>query len=152
MITIRKSETADTRSCDFSNVTKEQLLSSTYSHQSDVCAGIEFFQELLSEAINNHDNDKVTNIDQFHHDFLTGFKETTWWDNHRKINRHHLFQEDGIPEDVNLVDVIECLTDCVMAGMARTGTVYNLDMPPELLTRAFDNTVKLLKSQIIVKE
>ena len=152
MITIRKSETADTRSCDFSKVTKEQLLSSTYSHQSDVCAGIEFFQELLSEAINNHDNDKVTNIDQFHHDFLTGFKETTWWDNHRKINRHHLFQEDGIPEDVNLVDVIECLTDCVMAGMARTGTVYNLDMPPELLTRAFDNTVKLLKSQIIVKE
>lgn len=152
MITIHKSETADTRSCDSSKVTKEQLISSTYSHQSDVCAGLEFFQVLLLKAANTHDDDKITNINQFHHDFLTKFKETTWWDNHRKINRHHLFQEDGIPEDVNLVDVIECLTDCVMAGMARTGTVYNLDMPPELLTRAFDNTVKLLKSQIIVKE
>lgn len=151
MITINKSETADTRSCDFSKVTREQLLSSTYSHQADVCAGLEFFQNMITEAIDNHDNDKVTNINQFHHDFLTGFKETTWWDNHRKINRHHLFQEDGVPADVNLIDVLECITDCVMAGKARTGTVYPLNISSEVLMNAFNNTVELLTNNVEVR-
>jgi hypothetical protein len=39
----------------------------------------------------------------------------------------------------------------VMAGMARSGTVYELKLPPELLEKAFQNTVKMLKSQVTVK-
>ena len=76
--------------------------------------------------------DKIAGIDGFHRDFLTGFKQTTWWDNHRKINRHHLLQDDGVPADVNLVDVLDMIVDCVMAGMARTGSVYPLDIKPEV--------------------
>ena len=152
MIEIEKSKTADTRSCDFANVTKEQLIASSKQHISDVQHGMAYLAGLLVDSAYNHDPDKLTGIDHFHSDFITGFKETGWYDNHRKVNRHHLLQEDGIPKDVNLIDVMEMIVDCVMAGMGRTGSVYPLNISPELLKKAFDNTVDLLKKQIVVKE
>ena len=150
MIEIRKSQTADTRTCDFANVSKETLLASSKQHIQDVRSGLTFFALLIAEAARDHDADKVTDIDGFHADFVTGFKQTGWWDRHRKLNRHHLTQEDGIPEDVNLVDVLDFITDCVMAGMGRTGDAYPLRLPPELLERAFQNTVSALKAQVVV--
>jgi hypothetical protein len=47
--------------------------------------------------------------------------------------------------------VLEHIADCVMAGMGRSGTVYELKLSDELLQRAFRNTVELLKSRVIVK-
>jgi len=44
------------------------------------------------------------------------------------------------------------ITDCVMAGMGRTGSVYPLNINPQVLMNAFQNTVELLKSQVVVKE
>jgi hypothetical protein len=38
----------------------------------------------------------------------------------------------------------------VMAGMARSGTVYDLHLSPELLEAAFQNTVALLKLNVKV--
>jgi hypothetical protein len=38
-----------------------------------------------------------------------------------------------------------------MAGMARSGSVYPLSLPPELLERAFQNTVSLLKENVRVE-
>ena len=150
MINIKPSETADTRSCDFKNVTKEELLESSQSHISDVVQALIFFTSKLIEAAGKHDYDKLTEIDKFHADFITGFKQTGWWDNHRKIHRHHLTEPDGIPTDVNLIDVLEEIADCVMAGMARTGIVYDMKISPELLAKAHHNTVELLKSQVKV--
>lgn len=150
MIGIHKSKTADTRSCDFSQVTKEQLLASSIQHIGDVKLGMDFMKRLIDNSAARHDHDKISNIDGFHADFVTGFKQTGWWDEHRKINRHHLLQEDGIPANVDLIDVLDMIVDCVMAGMGRTGSVYPLDISPELLKRAFDNTVELLKAEIIV--
>lgn len=152
MIEIHKSKTADTRSCDFPQVTKEQLMESTKQHMADICQGMNFFMAQLHAAALRHDFDKLTEINHFHADFVTGFKKTGWWDNHRKLNRHHLLQEDGIPADVNLVDVLDMIVDCVMAGMGRTGTVYPLDIKPETLMTAFQNTVELLKSRVRVIE
>jgi hypothetical protein len=152
MIEISKSKTADTRSCDFSKVTKDQLMFSSMQHIADVAKGLEFLKELMDKASLKHDFDKLSDIHQFHTDFITGFKQTIWWDNHRKINRHHLLADDGIPADVNLVDVLDMIVDCVMAGMGRTGTVYPLEIKPDVLMAAFQNTVELLKAQIIVKE
>jgi len=152
MITIQKSATADTRTCDFAATTKETLLASSRQHIGDVVKALMFFSGKLGEAAGEHDYDKLTTIEWFHSDFVTGFKETGWWDNHRKIHRHHLGQEDGVPKDVNLLDVLEYIADCVMAGMARSGSVYDLTMPPELLERAFKNTVDLLKAQVVVSK
>jgi hypothetical protein len=151
MITIKPSPTADTRTCDFANVSKETLLESSKQHIWDVIQALQFFQGKLTIAAVRHDVDKLTDIDGFHADFITGFKQTGWWDRHRKLNRHHLNSEDGIREDVNLIDVLDFIADCVMAGMARSGSVYELKLSPELLERAFQNTVILLKSQVTVQ-
>ena len=150
-ITIKPSPTADTRTCDWSKVTKEELLRASLMHKQDIAKAIGFFQMLLSEAAVRHDHDKLHAIDHFHSDFRTGFKEAGWWDNHRRVNRHHLRESDGIPEDVNLVDVLDYISDCVMAGMARAGSVYDITIPPELLSRAFANTVELLKASVEVE-
>jgi len=151
MIEIKKSQTADTRTCDYANVSKEALLASSLQHIGDVVKALAFFSGKLVEAAGEHDYDKLTAIDWFHGDFVTGFKLTGWWDNHRRIHRHHIDKADGVPEDVNLLDVLEHIADCVMAGMARSGSVYDLKLSDELLQKAFKNTVELLKSQVVVK-
>lgn len=152
MITINKSLTADSRTCDFANVPKPQLISSTYQHISDVTMGMQFFCSMLNAAANNHDRDKITNIDQFYADFKTDFKNHTWYDNHKLVNRHHLNSPAGIRDDVNLVDVLEYIVDCVMAGMARSGSVYDITLDADVLVEAFRNTVELFKSEVGVKE
>jgi hypothetical protein len=151
VIEIGKSSTADTRTCDFANTTKETLLESSRHHIGDVSKGLAFFAGRLTEAAGVHDYDKLTGIDWFHQDFVTGFKQTGWWDNHRRIHRHHLGQADGVPDDVNLIDVLEFVADCVMAGMARSGDVYELKLPDELLRKALTNTAELLKKQVTVR-
>ena len=59
---------------------------------------------------------------------------------------------DGVPDDVNLIDVLDMVIDCVMAGMARTGQVYPLKIDPDVLMKAFNNTVELLKDNVVVIE
>lgn len=151
MIEIGKSPTADTRTCDFANTSRETLLVSSLQHISDVQAGLAFFAGVLLRAAGRHDYDKISDIDGFHRDFVTGFTQTGWWDEHRKLNRHHLLQADGVPDDVNLIDVLDMIADCVMAGMARAGSVYPLNIELDVLMRAFQNTVEMLKSQVVVK-
>ena len=150
MIKINKSPTADTRTCDFAKTDKAKLFYSSIQHINDVREGLAFFRKLLSAAADRHDHDKISDIDGFHRDFVTGFKQTTWWDNHRKVNRHHLLETDGVPKDVNLIDVLDMIADCVMAGMARSGSVYPLKISPEVLMQAFQNTVELLKAEVVV--
>jgi hypothetical protein len=150
MITIRKSPTADTRTCDYANVTKETLLTSSRLHISEVRQALGYFRGLLYVAGEKHDLDKISDIDGFYEDFVTGFQRTEWWDRHRTINRHHLLEADGVPEDVNLIDVLDLIADCVCAGMARSGSVYPLHIDPEVLMTAFLNTVEVLKHHVTV--
>lgn len=151
MIEIRKSATADTRTCDYASVSRDQLFESSLQHIEDVRMALRFFSERIMDSAAAHDRDKLTDVAGFHNDFVTGFAQTGWWDRHRRLNRHHLTHEDGIPEDVNLVDVLDFVADCVMAGMGRSGSVYQLNLPDGLLQRAFQNTVTLLKSNVVVK-
>ena len=150
MIQIQKSKTADTRTCDFANVSKDTLLQSSRQHIEDVGKGMDLFRSMLRASAISHDLDKIIDLDGFHSDFVGGFKSTTWWDEHRRVNRHHLLAADGIRDDVNLIDVLDMVVDCVMAGMGRAGTVYPIDIKPELLKRALDNTVELLKNNVTV--
>jgi len=153
-ILINKSPTADTRTCDWSKVTKEELLRSSESHVTDVQCALNMFADMLHEAGSIHDFTKFTELDQFHEDFATGFKQTTWYDNHRKVERHHLAHEDGVRPDVNLIDVIEYISDCVMAGAARSGIdkIYQPEISEEVLKLAFFNTFNLLKNMVVVSD
>lgn len=150
-IVIEVSKTADTRTCDVSLVSKRQLFDSSVQHINDVRLALAFFKGYLSHAADVHDFDKLSDIDSFYEDFQTKFQQTDWWDMHRQLNRHHLAQPDGVPEDVNLLDVLEYIADCVMAGMGRTGSVTPLVMTPALLQRSFENTVTLLKQHVVVR-
>ena len=149
-ITIQESKSADTRSCDVTKVSKEVLLAASHQHIGDVKKGLAFFSAMLGEAAAAHDSTKLSDIDWFFSDFKTGFKTTGWWDKHRKVERHHIGSPDGIRDDVNLVDVMEYIVDCVMAGKARTGTVFPLTLPDAVLQKAFKNTADLLANNVEV--
>ena len=132
-------------------MSREPLLALSAQHIGDVGQALAFFGALLTAAAVRHDTDKLTDIDGFHADFVTGFAQTGWWDRHRRLNRHHLEQPDGIPADVNLIDVLDYIADCTMAGMARSGSVRPLVFDSALLLRAAENTAALLASQVVVE-
>lgn len=156
MIRIKRSPTADSRTCDPMTVSKETLLKSSIEHIGDVRRALEFFIDELHMAGVAHDVDKIGDVEGFHRDFQggEGFTKKAWYQNHIKVNRHHLLEPGGCPDDVNLIDVLDMVADCVMAGMARSGDVYPFPQEklPELLTKAFNNTVELLKQNVEVAE
>lgn len=151
MISIQKSKTADTRTCDPSKVTRAQLQASSVQHIGDVRKALDVFKDMLELAGIEHDKDKLTGMDQFHSDFVGGFKSTMWLENHKRVTRHHLQLDGVVPRDVNLIDVLEMVADCVMAGLGRSGKVYPMKISPDLLQKAFDNTVELLTKQVKVE-
>ena len=150
-IRIKKSSTADTRTCDWSKVTKDVLLSSSRQHIEDVREGLHLFVRMIIKASDDHDHTKISAIDSFFADFQNGFKTTKWWEMHEAVERHHISNQAVIRYDVNLIDVLEYVVDCVMAGKARSGSVYPLKLPHELLEKAFQNTVKILTDSVEVE-
>ena len=149
-IEISKSPTADTRTCEVSEVGIYQLRESSKHHIEDVRKGINFFKGLMDEAASKHDWDKLEDLEGFYKDFKNDFKTDAWYQNHLKVNRHHLMSEEGVPEDVNLIDVMEMVVDCVMAGLSRSGDVYDLEVSSDVLQKSLKNTVDLLKSVVKV--
>lgn len=151
-IKIKPSKTADSRTCDWSKVTKDELLQSSKQHIEDVGKGFDFFSELLQRQKFIHDLTKINDIDGFFEDFRTGFQRKVWWEDHQLKERHHFNNEKFIQDDVNLIDVLDQIIDGVMAGMARSGEYRQERLPPWLLEKAYHNTVKLLLDQVEVTE
>lgn len=151
-IKITKSNTADTRSCDWSKVSKEDLFKASMTHIKDVRKGIAFLIEKLDAIAFKHDHTKIEQIDGFQADFTTGFKNTTWWEMHQKTERHHFNNPDAIQDDINLLDVLEQIVDGVMAGLARTGEYRFEPLADELLQKAYRNTANFLIKHIEVEE
>lgn len=153
MIKVKKTINADTRTAE-ADVTKEMLLKDTKSHIEDVYNGCNFLADMLINAGKNHDYTKIDYIDEFYDNFKTrqqgdNFKKLSWWQKHMK-ERHHL--NDSVPDDVNLIDILEMITDCVMAGKARSGEVYEIIINPDVVVRAINNTQKLLEENIELVE
>lgn len=67
-----------------------------------------------------------------------------WYQLHINKERHHLLSR--CPEDVNLLDVLEMVVDCVCAGMARSGDVYPIEINDDILNKALSNTIELIKN------
>ena len=154
-ILIYKSENADTRSAK-GEVTKDSLLENTLSHIMDVQHVGYWLAEKLKAQVIEHDHTKVDNIDEFYEDFTSGkqnadFKSLPWWQIH-KTERHHL--NDSVPDDVNLIDVLEMVIDCTVAGLARSGSVYGITIPQDVLELAIENTKNMIidNSQVVGEE
>ena len=78
------------------------------------------------------------------------FEEGEWYKFHCENERHHLLNH--CPDDVTLIDVIEMICDCVCAGMARSGSVRDLEINKEILERAVSNTVKMLEDIVELED
>jgi len=155
MIEIPSSRNADSRTAT-EKVSREVLLANSRQHIRDVKEAMNWMAWKLREISINHDWTKIEHIDEFHDDFSKSqngfqgdFKELHWFKDLHLQERHHL--TDSCPDDVNLFDVLERIADCVMAGMARSGSVYDDTLSPELLEKAYQNTVELLKKNTVVK-
>lgn len=142
MLEIIRSQNGDSRTKD-DGFNKETLRTDTESHISDVQKGIEFICEKLREAGRNHDHTKLELFDDFFAAISSGaVKESQWYRTHTTTERHHL--KTHVPNDVTLIDVIEAVVDCTMAGLARSGTVYDIDIDPNVLALAAQNTSKMI--------
>lgn len=151
-IVLRKSENCDTRSAT-KKVTKDELLEQSKQHIEDVGNAINWMISRLRDVAQKHDYTKIDNIDEFHNNFkfiqdgnVGDFKKMNWFQNYHLKERHHL--NDRCPDDVDLFDVMERIADITMAGMARTGKVYDDMLSPEILTKAYKNTIEKLKAVI----
>lgn len=143
MIKVTKSVNADSRTMS-QKTKKPSLLIDTRKHIRDVGKGLEFIADLLRKRGKDHDHTKIQNPEDFYQAIISGhIKDTEWYKYHTTEERHHL--KVHVPDDVNLIDVLEHLVDCTMAGLTRSGEIYDTDIPAEVLVKAAENTVKLIK-------
>ena len=157
-IYVKYSPAADSRTAT-GPVSKEDLLASSVYHIGDVQKALTWLASKLVYAGAMHDHTKISGIDDFYDSFsrsIAGSKTFTqepWYENHISIERHHL--NEKCPEDVTLIDVLERAADITTAAAARGGKVYKVyddTLDPELLLRAYKNTVRLLQEHIIVEK
>ena len=157
MIYIKK-----TNKCDTRTLKKGQTLNikdveeDTKKHREAVYDACQMLATKLEIQAMRHDYTKCDDfLPMFKRALETGFKDDefkklNWWQIHKTTERHHL--NDFVPENVNLIDVIEMLCDCVCAGKARTGKVFKIELSNELLQQAVENTVEYLIDNIKVEE
>lgn len=153
-IVIKKTNKCDTRTLAPGQVVTEQdAKTDTKYHIAAVQKCAFALLSLLVDQVKQHDHTKLDNLKEFTDGLNKGVDSeefNAWYENHVNSERHHLLKR--CPEDVNLVDVIEMICDCVSAGLARSGKVFDVEIPADILTKAVKNTVDLLINNIEVED
>lgn len=153
-IIIHKNPNGDTRTAP-KDIAFEQFEEANSSHINDVD---EVMNAIASKLRSNgliHDWTKKSEESMFYRDFLEtlndgkDFVSGEWYQLHVNTERHHLLSR--CPDDVNLLDVIEMIVDCVCAGKTRSGEVRDLEISTDILEKALKNTVKLVDDMTVVK-
>lgn len=132
---------------------KEELLAETKQHIHDVGQVMSMIGCELADRGDLHDWTKLDFFDEFAKDTLErldtpDFKERDWYKIHTGMERHHI--NAHIPENVDLIDILEMVVDCIVAGKRRTGYVnpYYLILRGDILEKAYWNTVKKIDSHV----
>jgi hypothetical protein len=155
MIKIKKNPNGDTRTAP-KDVSFEQFQEANDMHIADVKAVMQELSKMVDNAGENHDCTKKSQERMFYNNFLstinngTDFVNGEWYQLHIRAERHHLLS--NCPDDVNLIDVLEMVADCICACMARSEEIRNLEIDADILNRAVNNTAELIKNMIIVKD
>lgn len=148
-VTIRPNKLGDTRTAT-KVPTFEEFTDANISHTDDVAEMMYEISKYIRERGNCHDNTKIKEPYRslFYRELcekiegkIDSFENGKWYPMHCQTERHHL--NEHCPEDVNLIDIIEMVCDCVCAGMARSGYVYPVEVSSEILQKAVENTVKM---------
>ena len=154
MIQIKKNPNGDSRTAP-KDVTFEQFQEANDMHRDDVASVMNHLAHRLQCMGTSHDWTKKSHEKLFYNDFLAtkndgvDFVSNDWYQLHINLERHHL--TSNCHEDVNLLDVIEMIVDCVCAGKARNGEVRELEINDEILKKALDNTVTMLNDMIVAE-
>lgn len=152
-IPIYRNGDGDTRTAN-PNVSYDDFHTANLMHKSDVYRLMNLLANMIEDAGRTHDFTKIDSEQAFFMDFqntlaLGGdFTKKPWYRSHINNERHHL--NDRCPEDVNLIDVLEMISDCCAAGAARTGAYSPINLSDEILRKAFENTIELIKESIII--
>lgn len=155
MITIYKNPNGDTRTAK-KDVSFEEFQEANDMHIDDVKSVMYELSRMIDQTGERHDCTKKSQERMFYNNFLstmnngTDFVNDEWYQLHIKAERHHLLSH--CPDDVNLIDVLEMISDCVCAGMARSGEIRDLEIDNEILNRAVKNTAEMIKRMIEVVE
>lgn len=127
-------------------------------HREDVKDMMNALAEKIQLVGKNHDWTKVKEPyrSNFYRDLCNTiegrieFKDGQWNKAHYALERHHLLER--CPDDVNLIDVLEMICDCVCAGMARSGEVRDLEISEDILLKAVRNTVEMCKEAVVLED
>ena len=156
-IRIKKNSLGDSRTAAHVP-SREEFSESNNSHRNDVSNLMNAFADELRERADRHDWTKVEEpYAAMFYELLTSairgeknFEEGEWARLHYcELERHHLTRH--CPDDVTLFDVIECICDNVAAGMSRSGYAFPLELPDEILQKAFANTFEYIKAAVEVE-
>ena len=152
---IYKNSNGDTRTAP-KNVTYKEFQKANDMHREDVKNTMNEIAFLLMEKGKKHDWTKKDYEEMFYNNFLstlnngTNFVEDEWYQLHIEKEKHHLFSK--CHDDVDLLDVIEMVVDCVCAGKARSGEIRGLEIDQEILDKALKNTVKKINEMVKCEE
>ena len=152
VVEINKSPNADSRTADKGKISFEEFSKSTDMHRDDVKRVIYELARRLREVADNHDYTKKTNEQEYYDSYInakkngTDFHESDWYKKHVKQERHHI--KYHVAEDINLLDILEFICDHCCDELVEKGKVGKMDIDPEVLMKAFENTVDLVKGLI----
>lgn len=153
---IERNPNGDTRTADHVP-TMGEFVEANSMHISSVCNMMANFSLAITGRGRKHDWTKTSEPHKslFYRELCSTiegkmkFKDGEWYPMHCKEERHHL--NECCPEDVNLIDVLEMLCDCVCAGMGRSGSYTPVNLDSEILERAFRNTEKMLLDSVVLR-
>ena len=157
-IKIKRNNLGDTRTAT-RMPTFYEFSDSNLGHVEDVSNMMSTLAQKLQEAGRNHDFTKRYEPERslFYRELcakiegkIDSFVDGEWYPMHCRTERHHL--NEYCPEDVNLIDVLEMISDCVCAGMARSGNVYPVEISSDILQKAVKNTVQMCIDAVEVTE
>jgi len=147
---MKKNTLGDTRTAEYMP-SREEFNDANERHIDDVKNLTRSFCDEMLERISHHDWTKVVephatmfydNMKANIEDGKEPFVDMEWYKLHVNYERHHL--NDCVPDDVDLIDVVE--------SMARSGSVYDVTVPDDVLQKAVANTVKKMINAVIVYE
>lgn len=152
IVEIDKSPNADSRTADKGKVSFEDFSKATDMHREDVKNVIYELARRLREIGDKHDWTKKEQEDEYYDSYVTAkkngtdFHESDWYKNHVKEERHHI--KYHVAADINLLDILEVICDHCCDELVEKGKVGKMDIDEDVLMKAFNNTVELVKSFI----
>ena len=156
VVEINKLPSTNSREANKGNISFEDFSNETNIHREDVKNVLYFLASKLEEAGDKHDWTKKERERQFYDSFTAAkekgldFKKDAWYKYHVTTERHHIASH--VAKDINLIDVIEMISDCCCAGLARSGEIRDIEIKPDVLMKAFNDTVQLTKDSIKLDE